>query len=180
MVSRITEGAQLMPTRKPLEVEISSELIRQYKDALAGLSDMRLIILLLFNSFEEIMKCFAAWRLSCHVDELPFKNNTHSLIEVILAGTTTKGLRRRIDKFSALRHTVAHKFHLNDYEQKLREFVKSNSNKPCPDTEPEKRKALIDAFCDLTLDIASHIDEIQPRGEWPFPFLSLELNAYRG
>lgn len=169
-----------MTARKPLDFELPPELIQQYKKTFAALSDVRLLILLLFNSFEEIIRSFAAWRLTCPVSELPFKNNSHSLIEVTLAGTASKGLRRRIDKFSALRHTVAHKFHLNDYEQKLREFVESNSDKPCPNTEPEKRKALIDAFCDLTLDIADHIDKIQPRGNWPFPFLSLELNAYRG
>jgi len=41
-------------------------------------------------------------------------------------------------------------------------------------------EASIEAFCDLTLDIAAHISEISQRGEWPFPFLSLELNAQHG
>ncbi len=169
-----------MTATKTLDYEFPPELIQQYKKAFADIQDVRLLILLLFNSFEEIVRAFAAWRLTCSVNELPFKNNSHSLIELILAGSAPKDLRMRIKKFSALRNTVAHKFHLNDYKQKLREFVESNSDKPYPDTEPKKRKVLIDAFCDLTLDVASHIDEIQPRGEWPFPFLSLELNAFRG
>jgi hypothetical protein len=166
-----------MTAKKPLDFELPPELIQQYKETFAALSDDRLLVLLLFNSFEEIIRSFAAWRLTCPVDELPFKNNTSLLIEVILAGTTTKVLRRRIEEFSALRNTVAHKFHLNDYEQKLTDFVKSNSNKLCLITESEKRKALTEAFFNLTLNIADHIKEIQPRGEWPFPLLSLELIA---
>lgn len=169
-----------MTARKPVDFDLPPELVRQYKEALATVSDVRLLVLLLFNSFEEIIRSFAARRLTCPVSELPFKNNSHSLIELVLAGRTTKDLGKRIEKFSELRHTVAHKFHLNDYEQKLKAFVESNSSKPCPDAEPQKRKALINAFCDLTLDIAGQIDEIQPRGNWPFPSLSLEINAYRG
>jgi hypothetical protein len=83
-------------------------------------------------------------------------------------------------QFSALRHAVAHKFHLNDYHHKLKEFIESNSDKPYPNFESEKRKTLINVYCDLTLDIAGDIDKIQPRGEWPFPFLSIEINSYRG
>jgi len=165
---------------KSVDFELPPKLIQQYKEALATVSDVKLLVLLLFNSFEEIIRSFAAWRLTCPVDELPFRNNSHSLIELVLAGRTTKALRKRIEKFTELRHTVAHKFHLNDYEQKLKEFIESSSDAPCPINEPQKRKALINAFCDLTLDIAAHINEIQPRGTWPFPFLSLEINAYRG
>lgn len=165
---------------KPLDFELPPELIQQYKEILATVSDVRLLVLLLFNSFEEIIRSFAAWWLSCPPSELPFKNNSHALIDVVLAGSSTKGLRKRVEKFSALRHTVAHKFHLKDYQKKLKEFVESNSDEPCPTSMPQKRKALINAFCDLTLDIAGHIDEIKPRGDWPFPFLSLEINAYRG
>jgi len=169
-----------MTTTKTLDYELPPELIQQYKKAFSAISDLRLLILLLFNSFEEIVRSFAAWRLTCPLKELPFKNNTYSLIELILAGSASNDLQMRIDKFRKLRNMVAHKFHLNDYEQNLKKFIESNSDKPCPDMEPEKRRALIDTFCDLTLDVANHIDKIQPRGEWPFPFLSLELNALRG
>jgi hypothetical protein len=169
-----------MTEKNTLDFELPNELIQQYMKTFASLSDFRLLILLLFNSFEEIIKSFAAWRLTCPTDKLPFKNNPNLLIEVVLAGSSIKEMRKRIEKFRNLRNSVAHKFHLNEYKQNLKDFIESNSNKPCPQTEPEKRKALIEAFCDLTLDIAGHISDISPRGDWPFPFLSIELSSHRG
>jgi hypothetical protein len=169
-----------MTKKDTLNFELPEELIQQYMKTFTSLSDFRLLILLLYNSFEEIIKSFAAWRLTCPIDKLPFENNSNLLIEVVLAGSTIKGLRKRIEKFRHLRHIVAHKFHRNDYKQNLKIFIESNSAKPFPKTEPEKQKALIGAFCDLTLDIAAHISDISQRGEWPFPFLSLELTAHHG
>jgi len=166
-----------MTGKKPLDFELPPALIQQYKETFAALSDDRLLVLLLFNSFEEILRSFAAWRLSCPVDEKLFENNLNRLIDLVLAGTKTTDLRERIGKFKKLRNSVAHKFHLNEYEQKLTDFIKSDSKKLNPISESEKRKALTEAFFNLTLNIADHIKEIQPRGEWPFPLLSLELIA---
>ena len=45
----------------------------------------------------------------------------------------------------------------------MKEFVETTSGKLGPKTELEKRRALIETFCDLILDIAGHIDELQPR-----------------
>lgn len=166
-----------MTAKRTLDFELPPDLIQKYKETFAALSDNRLLVLLLFNSFEEILRSFAAWRLTCPVDEKLFENNLNRLIDLVLAGTTTTDLRERIGKFKKLRNTVAHKFHLHNYGQMLTDFVESNSHKPCPITESEKRKALIEAFFNLTLSIADHINQIQPRGEWPFPFLSLEFTA---
>jgi hypothetical protein len=168
-----------MTNKAPLEVELPSELIQHYKKAFAALSDMRLLILLLFNSFEEIMKSFAAWRLSCRIDELPkfIKVSPHSLFEVVLIGPSAKDLRKHTKEFSELRNAVAHNFHLNDYEEGLKMFIENVSKRPCPYSEEEKRKRLTEAVSLLALNIASCIDEIQPRGQLPLPFLSLELNS---
>ncbi len=48
---------------EPANFELPKELVEQYKTALGGITDVRLLVLLLFNSFEEVMKSFAAWRL---------------------------------------------------------------------------------------------------------------------
>ena len=170
-----------MANQSPIDFELSQELIKQYKEALASLSDIRLTILLLFNSFEEIMKSFAAWRLSCHIEELPkfISNSPHNLFEVTLVGPSAKELKKRTKHFSELRNTVAHKFHLKDYEPKLIEFIKENLKDFHKTSIPVEPKVLLEAVVNLALDIASYIDEIQPRGKWPFPLLSLELNAIR-
>jgi hypothetical protein len=92
-----------MIAKKPIDFELPPELIQQYKEALNTVSDVRLLVLLLFNSFEEIIRSFAAWRLTCPISELPFKNNSHSLIEVILAGSPTKSLLKRVEKFDLVK-----------------------------------------------------------------------------
>lgn len=175
----MAKGIESMANKTPLEVELSSELIEQYKEALAGLSDMRLAILLLFNSFEEIMKSFAAWRLGCHIDELPeFLTSTpRYLFEVTLVGPSAKDLLNQTKAFRELRNTVAHRFHRDDYERKLEKFVETILKHPCPGSEDAKRKDLLEAVSTIALEIADYIDDLQPRGEWPFPFLTLELNA---
>jgi len=164
-----------MANKAPLEVELPGELIRHYKEAFAASSDMRLLILLLFNAFEEIMKSFVAWRLGCHVDELP-ELPSRSLFDLTLVGPSAKDLRKVTRKFSELRNAVAHEFHMNGYEEKLKVFVESLLKHPCPDSEEEKREDLIHAFRTLAFDVVDYMDGIQPRGRWPFPFLSLELN----
>ena len=170
-----------MTNQSPINFELSEDLIEQYKEALTSLSDIRLMILLLFNSFEEIMKSFVAWRLSCHIEELPkfISNSPHNLFEATLIGPSAKELKKRTKLFSELRNMVAHKFHLKDYESKLIEFIKENqknSHKSLNSVEP---KVLLEAVADLALDISNYITEIQPRGEWPFPLLSLELNVMK-
>lgn len=170
-----------MSKQSPIDFELSEELIRQYKETLKSLSDIRLAILLLFNSFEEIMKSFAAWRLSCHIKDLPkfISNSPHNLFEVTLTGPSAKELKKRTTLFSELRNIVAHKFHLKEYEPKLLDFIKGNDNNLIEASIPIDQNILVEAVVDLALDIASYIDEIQPRGEWPFPLLSLELNAIK-
>ncbi|MFC1841128.1 hypothetical protein ACFL1N_16285 [Thermodesulfobacteriota bacterium] len=100
-----------MSEQSPVNFELPEDLIKQYKEALSSLSDTRLTILLLFNSFEEIMKSFAAWRLSCPIEELPkfISNSPHNLFEVTLVGPTAKELKKRTKLFSELRNIVAHK-----------------------------------------------------------------------
>jgi len=171
-----------MATKEAFDIELPPELIQQYKEALAALSDIRLITLLLFNSFEEIMKSFAAWRMSCHVDELPsfLTNNPSFLFEIVLIGRSAKKLRSRVGKLRELRNMVAHKFHRNEYKSKLENFVKEILDKPCLASELAKRKALVEAVFSLALDIAEYVDNTAQRGNWPFPFLTLELSVSDG
>jgi hypothetical protein len=164
-------------THNTPDIELSPELIRQYREALASISDMRLVILLLFNSFEEVMKSFAAWRLSCDVDELPeiLKNSPSFLFQVTLIGDSAQELQRRIKEFSKLRNSVAHGFHRKEYEEKLQAFVKMVLKKPCPVSGAAKRNALLEAVYALALEVASYLNEMPPRVVFPFPMLSLEL-----
>ena len=169
-----------MHTKTPLKIELPDELIQQYKEALVGLSDLRLIILLVFNSFEEIMKSFAAWRLSCQVDDLPsfLQNSASMLCEVILIGPAAKDLRSKTQSLRELRNKIAHDFHRDEYDPKLKDFVKKILKKPHLNSEAEKRTAIVEAVFSLVLDIASYIDDMPERGEWPFPLLSLELRVH--
>lgn len=163
-----------MVSKGPLKIGLSDQLIRQYKEALADLSDIRLIILLVFDSFEEIMRSYAAWRLSCDVDEVPFEGS--QLFNVVLIGKSTKELRNRTEAFKALRNKVAHKFHRKEYESKLKVFVEKYKI-PYPHSNEGKRKALTEAVATLVLDIANSMGQTPPRGDFPLPILSLELSS---
>jgi hypothetical protein len=160
----------------PIAVDLPKDLIERYKAALAAQTDLRLVILLAFNSLEEVMKSFLAWRLSCSVDQLvkalPLASSG-MVFRLVLIGQ--KNLAR-VEDFASLRNKVAHKFQLNDFEPVLQKFLAGWSNDPYPQDEAGKCKAVIGATLGLALDIAySYLNEMPDRAEFPFPFLSLEL-----
>ena len=110
--------------------ELSPELIQQYKDALSKATDLRLVVLLVFNAFEEVMKAVAAWRLGCALDDLPkqLTNSPSLLFDVVLtAEKSAKKLRDRARQLSELRNAVAHGFHKRKYKPLLSEFVQAIS-----------------------------------------------------
>ncbi len=151
--------------------------MRQYKEALARVDDLRLVILLVFNAFEEVMRAFAAWRLGCASEELPtFLTNTPSyLFQVVQAGSKDKKLLDHIKAFRELRNTVAHGFHLRTWEAMAGAFVTKVLDKAWPESMEERRTVLVDAAFTLAIGVLAYLDELPPRGEWPFPHLSLEL-----
>jgi hypothetical protein len=169
-----------MPTKAHKSLDLPLELMQQYKDAwLRASDDLRLVILLAFNAFEEVMKAYAAWRLSCGLEALPatLKNNSGLLFDVVLtADKDARPLREQARKLSELRNDVAHGFHKRTYKGKLAEFVLTVSGEACPRYETKRREAFIEAVSTLALNIAVHInDNVNERAEFPVPVLSLEL-----
>lgn len=159
--------------------DLPKELVEQYKSALGGLSDVRLLLLLLFNSFEEVMKSFAAWRLGCSVDQLPRRvtNAPSLLFDLVLVDNGD--LRKRCDELSNVRNTVAHKFHTKEYEAKLNAFIEEFIEGEVPTDATRFRDALINSVFGLALDVATHFIDFPARGEYPFPFLSIELATHK-
>jgi hypothetical protein len=165
-----------MATPKSPSLDLPPELIHQYKDAWSKVSaDLRLVVLLVFNAFEEVMKAVLAWRLTCSVDELPSRLTSGSLLGLVLTNSKdAKELRKQSELLSRLRNDVAHGFHKRAYKIKLAEFVKAVTGKPCP--QRQQKQAFIDAVTSLALAIAVHVsDHVDERGEFPVPMLSLEL-----
>lgn len=110
-------------TQAPTDSNLPVALIDQYKKTLLSLTDTRLVILLGFSSFEEVMKAFLAWRLGCPIDELP-KSITRApdlLFQLVLVGEPK--IFQRTKKLAEIRNNVAHKFHLETYEGLLSDFV---------------------------------------------------------
>ncbi len=105
-------------SRKPLTDATAS--IEQYRAALSKVDDVRLVILLSFNAFEEAMRTLLAWRLRCHVDALPARLQPSLLFELTLSGLDSPKLATACRKFSELRNTVAHKFHARTWKPKLK------------------------------------------------------------
>ncbi len=157
--------------------EVPKELIDRYKIALGEVTDLRLVVLLLFNSFEEIMKSFAAWRLGCSVEDLPraITNTSSILFQVVLIESTS--LRKVTQLFSELRNLVAHKFHQNEHEGKIIEFLDAlKKHEFAGSVSVELTKdALVYAVFALALEVAAVMLELPERTEYPFPSLSLEL-----
>jgi hypothetical protein len=95
-------------------LELSAELIQQYKDALSKVSsDLRLVVLLVFNAFEEVIKAVAAWRLSCPLDNLPkpLTNSRSLLFDVVLtADKAAQKLRDQARLLSELRNESRSRF----------------------------------------------------------------------
>lgn len=166
-----------MATATPEPPDLPADLVNQYKDALARIEDLRLVILLAFNAFEEVMRAFAAWRLGCTSDDLPkfLTNSPAFLFQVVQAGSTDKELGKQIQAFSELRNTVAHKFHQRTWKTKASAFVANVLAEPWPDETDQRRTMLIDAAFTIAINVAGHIDDLPARGPWPFPHLSLEL-----
>ncbi len=159
------------------DFELSPDLIRQFKQALTSVDDIRLVVLLLFNAFEVIMESFLAWRLGCGRSDLPrfLTSSSRNLFEITLAGKAGKKLLGDIEVFCKLRNEVAHNFHLQDYKPEIAKFLHRISGEPCPEPDAAQRQAMINAVFALTLNIAAYYDDIPQRGQWPFPILSLEL-----
>jgi len=88
-------------------------------------------------------------------------------------------LRKRCEEFTSVRNIVAHRFHTKEYEPKLNAFIKEFLKKEVP-TEPDQfRRVLIDSVFGLALEVAPHFIEFPARGEYPFPFLSIELATHK-
>lgn len=166
-----------MPKTAPIPVDLPQQLIEQYKKSLVNITDTRLVILLAFSSFEEVMKAFAAWRLSCSIDDVPrfLTRSSNLLFQVVLIGKP--GLLQRAKKFAELRNNVAHKFHLGEYETLLANFIVDGPSKSQPPNEAEERRFLIETVFGLALEIAEECLNLPDRAEFPYPMLSLELTA---
>jgi hypothetical protein len=166
-----------MEKSQPISVELPPQLIDQYKKTLLNVTDIRLVVLLAFSSFEEVMKAFLAWRLSCSIDQLPrvITRTPDILFQVVLIGDPKT--YNRAKQFAELRNNIAHKFHLGEYEPLVAAFVEEVLGTKYPVAEIEQRQAVISAVFGLALEIGSHYLQVPDRAEFPFPALSLELTA---
>jgi hypothetical protein len=162
---------------------LPAELIKQYKDALSKASeDLRLVVLLSFNAFEEVMRALVAWRLSCDAKDLPgpLKNSPSLLFDIVLAGGgDAKALRANTRLLSEARNAVAHGFHKRDYRVKIAAFVRSVSGKAWPSARRREGEEFVKAVAKLALAIAEyHVDYVDDRrGDFPVPLLTYELEG---
>jgi hypothetical protein len=151
--------------------DIPTELIEQYKRSLAATTDLRLVIILLFSSFEEIMKAFLAWRLACRIDELP-RLTASLLFDAVLISESEA--RRKVKCLSDLRNSVAHKFHLLEFEAKAAAFVGTLANS-WPSDEKGRCNVMVVTVFALALEVGDAMMRVPNRSEFPFPELSFAL-----
>src|SRR5262249_41135909 len=119
----------------------------------------------------------AAWRLSCPINELPerFVNNPSLLFDIVLPDKSSSPFRKHATALSQLRNQVAHGFHKRNYIGKVKDFVEAIGTKPFPTKEEDRRQAFVHAVSELAVGIAMHVNDTGGRGNFPVPFLTLEL-----
>jgi len=147
-----------------------------YLEAHDELKDLRWYTLLLFNAFEETMRMYLAWRLTCSENDLPGapKNNPSALFDLVMIGS--KELRDLARLFSEARNYVAHRFHDGGYEDKVKTFAETTLSEKWPTSTDNELVFLARAAAMLSLKVGFHMQEVAARPATPFPTLTHEIS----
>ncbi len=99
------------------------DIAAQYSAVLSQVQDMRLVILLAFNSFEEAVNTLLAWRWSCSREAVPDRLSVGLACELLLCGLEVAPIRRAVDALRALRNEVAHGLHRDAWGPKQQKGI---------------------------------------------------------